>query len=491
MSSTVLITAVSLVAVIVPNAATPAVAGAAQPPTPSLIDRQVIVEWKVGVTEAQKTSTLTSVRAVGRHRVNADAAAPVDVVDVGASGSRAAVLQMLAASGAVASVEPNRRLHAFKKLSSVARKPGKVLLSSLFNDPLLVDGTQWSMLGSETQPGNRYGIDAVSAWRKGITGQKDMYVGVVDEGVDISHPDLSANVFTNRWDPPNGIDDDGNGYVDDTHGWDFYNNDNSVYDGHEHFDFIDAHGTVVAGEIAAVGNNGIGVAGVDWNVKVIPAKFLGPDEGSTADAIRALDYLTDLKVRHGLNIVATNNSYEGDDTDSHALQAAIQRGAAADIIFVTIAGNGDWETGLGYDIDRTPNYPASLRCRLRSGADCMIVTTAIDDHGQMPEFANWGKRTVDLGAPGVMVWSTFPFADYQAYDGTSQAAPLVAGAIALYRSRYPSASSTRTRHALLQSTKPTPSLAIKTRTGGRLDIDAMLANDHDVWSGDWWRDGRE
>ena len=87
--------------------------------------------------------------------------------------------------------------------------------------------------------------------------------------------------------------------------------------------------------------------------------------------------------------------------------------------------------------------------------------------------------------------STFPWQNYLAYTGTSQASPLVAGAIALYESRYPGATATRARHALLQSTKPTPSLAGKTRTGGRLDVDAMLANDHDVWSGDWWRDGRE
>ena len=490
-ASAVLVTALLFAGAIGPGGTTPAVAGVAGAAAPALVDRQVIVEWKPGVTEAQKSATLLSVRAAGRSRINADPAAPVDVVDVGTTASRAAAVAALAASGNVVSAEPNRRLHTTKRPRSVVRRPGKTPLSSLFNDPLLVDGTQWSMLGSETQPGNTYGVDAVSAWRKGITGKSDIYVGVVDEGIDISHPDLAANVFTNRWDPPNGIDDDGNGYIDDTHGWDFVDNDNSVYDGQEHFDFVDAHGTVVAGEIGAVGGNHLGVAGVNWNVKVIPAKFLGPTDGSTADAVRALDYLTDLKIRHGLNIVATNNSYEGDDTDSHALQAAIQRGANADILFVTIAGNGDFVNGLGYDIDRTPNYPASLRCRLRSGADCMIVTTAIDDTGQMPDFANWGKRTVDLGAPGVLVWSTFPFADYQAYDGTSQAAPLVAGAIALYQSRYPGASATRIRHALLQSTMPTASLANKTRTGGRLDIDAMLANDHDVWRGDWWRDGRE
>ena len=437
---------------------------AASPAAPALAGSQVIVEWKAGTTADQKAAALASLHVDARTPLSETTSAghPTDVVAVGSPTTTSTALTTLAANPSVASVEPNRLLHR-------AGKPVPPL-ASLFNDPLLANGTQWQLLGNDTAPGDTFGVNAVSAFRAGDKGDPNVYVGVVDDGVDISHPDLAANVFTNRWDPVNGRDDDHNGYVDDVHGWDFYNNDNTLYDGHEHFDFVDAHGTVVAGEIAEIQGNHLGGSGVAPRVKIIPAKFLGPETGTTAGAIASLDYLTDMKRRHGLNIVATNNSWEGDDTDSHALQAAIQRGADAGIIFVTIAGNGDWDTGIAYNIDTTPNYPASLRCRLPSGADCMIVTTAFDSYGNMPGFANWGQHTVDLGAPGVSVTSTFPFADYMGYDGTSQAAPLVAGAIALYRSKYPSASPTRARHALLQSVAATPSLAGRTRTGGRLDV---------------------
>lgn len=456
------------------------------PADPDLAGNQVIIEWKPGTTDAQKAAALAPLPVDTKTPVSATTSdVPIDVVGVGTPAATSSALTTLASNPNVASVEPNRKVHK-------AGKPPKLPpLSSLFNDPLLANGTQWQLLGNDTVPGNPYGVDAVKAFRDGNKGDPNVYVGVVDEGVDISHPDLAPNVFTNKWDPVNGIDDDHNGYIDDVHGWDFFNNDNTLYDGHEHFDFIDAHGTIVAGEIAAVQGDHLGGSGVAPRVKVIPAKFLGFDGGTTAGAIAALDYLTDLKRRHGLNIVATNNSWEGDATQSHALQAAIQRGANAGIIFVTISGNGDFNTGIAYNIDTTPNFPASLRCRLPSGSDCMIVTTAIDRDGNIASFGNFGPKTVDLGAPGVFVWSTFPFADYQAYDGTSQAAPLVAGAIALYLSKYPHASPTRARHALLQTVTPTPSLQGKTRTGGRLDVAAMLGNTRDVWSGNWWQDGRE
>ena len=146
-----------------------------------------------------------------------------------------------------------------------------------------------------SSPANPYGSGAIGAWAQGVTGSRNVVVGVVDEGIQVDHPDLAANIWTNPWDPPNGIDDDGNGYVDDVHGWDFMHNDNSVYDGPA----TDYHGTHVAGTIGAVGGNGTGVVGVNWNVTLISAKFL-EGTGDTADAIRALDYLTDLKVRHGL-----------------------------------------------------------------------------------------------------------------------------------------------------------------------------------------------
>ena len=423
---------------------------------------QLIVTWTPGSSSAARASALADVAGSGRRHLSA-ALAQVDLVDLG--GDVGSAVATLARNPAVTAVEPNR----------VLRRAGAPRLSSLFNDPLLADGTQWHLLGDDTSPGNGYGINAVRAFRAGELGDPSVYVGVIDEGVDVSHPDLAANVFTNPWDAVNGRDDDHNGYIDDVHGWDFVHDDASVFDGKAPSDFIDAHGTVVAGEIAAVQGNGLGVSGAAPGVKVIPTKFLGVSEGTTAGAIAALDYLTDLKLRHRVNVVATSNSYEGDNTDSAALEAAIQRGADADLVFVTIAGNGD-SRGRGYDIDTTPNYPASLHCTLPTGQDCMIVATAISKNGSMASFANWGAHTVDIGAPGVSVESTFPFSGYLSYSGTSQAGPLVAAAVALYRSKYPAASASAARTALLSTAVPTKSLTGRTVTGGRLDVFAALAH---------------
>ncbi len=432
------------------------------------IARQVIVEWSPQATAEDKRDALAELDVTTRTTLNAHTSGGAPDVDLATvDGSREVALTALKADPAVLSAEPNQVLHHAKSQT--------LDLLKCFNDPLLIDGTQWHLQGKNTEPANRYGVDAASSWNKGIKGDPAIYVGIVDEGVDISHVDLAQNKFVNYWDPINGIDDDHNGYIDDRYGWDFCNNDNIVFDGldpNDPDDFIDAHGTIVAGEVAAAQNNTFGVSGIAPTTKYIPAKFLCPDGGTIAGAIAALDYVTDLKHRHGLKIVASNNSWEGDSEGSHALEGAIQRGADAGILFVTVAGNGD-ENG-GYDIDRTPNYPASLRCRLPSGADCMVVVTAIDLNGDKPEFANWGRRTVDLGAPGVEIASTFPFNRFFSYTGTSQAAPLVAGALALYRSEYPWASPTDARRALLESTARTASMKGITRTGGRLDVQALL-----------------
>src|SRR5262249_48886988 len=151
---------------------------------------------------------------------------------------------------------------------------------------------------------------------------------IVDEGIQFSHPDLSANIWTNSGEiPGDGIDNDGDGYIDDIHGWDFYNNDNSIYDGTS-----DDHGTHVTGTIGAAGGNGLGVAGVNWHVTYISAKFLGPNGGYTSDAVQAIDYMTYLKSKKGLNIVALNSSWGGGGY-SQSLHDAIIRAAKADILF--------------------------------------------------------------------------------------------------------------------------------------------------------------
>jgi subtilisin family serine protease len=150
------------------------------------------------------------------------------------------------------------------------------------NDPYYTNGSLWGMYG-DTSPlkTNQYGSQADEAWAAGHTGSATVYVGVIDEGIQFAHPDLFANRWENPWDPADGVDNDGHGYVDDTNGWDFYRNDKTVYDGGKSGN-QDKHGTHVTGTIAAVGGNGIGVAGVNWLVTYISGKFLGPGGGTTA-----------------------------------------------------------------------------------------------------------------------------------------------------------------------------------------------------------------
>jgi subtilisin family serine protease len=204
---------------------------------------------------------------------------------------------------------------------------------------------QWNLRNTTTPTAD---IDAEQAWDI-TTGSHNVVVGVIDEGIDISHEDLAANIWTNPSEiAGNGIDDDNNGRVDDLHGWDFFHNDNTVYDGpgtNPDGSEVDAHGTHVAGIIGAVGNNGIGVAGVNWQVTMVPLKFLGPDGGTTIDVVKAYEYAVNLKQAwessggtRGANVRILNNSYGG----RRASQAALDEIRAlndAGILFVTAAGN--------------------------------------------------------------------------------------------------------------------------------------------------------
>jgi len=220
------------------------------------------------------------------------------------------------------------------------------------DDPYVVGGNLWGMAGNGTSPANTNGSQAAVAWSADRTGSRSVVVGIVDEGIQVNHPDLAANIWVNPGEVAgNGVDDDANGYVDDVNGYDFANNDGTVYDG----------------AVGALGGNGVGVAGVNWSVTMISAKFLGAGGGTTANAIRAIDYLTDLKARYGLDLVATNNSWGGGGF-SQALLDAIERGADRDIVFVAAAGN------TAANNDTNPIYPASYRCTAGGtrGWDCVI-----------------------------------------------------------------------------------------------------------------------
>jgi subtilisin family serine protease len=334
------------------------------------------------------------------------------------------------------------------------------------NDPKFTDGSLWGMYGDGSSPANLFGSQAAEAWRDGYTGSTDIVLGVIDTGVDINHPDLAANIWVNaREIPGNGVDDDGNGYVDDLHGWDFYRNDNSVFDPDEHY-----HGTHVAGTMGALGNNGQGVAGVNWRVKIISAKFLGPGgRGSTASALKAVDYLTGLK-RSGVNLKAINNSWGGGGYDP-ALHEAINRAARASLLFVCAAGNDSANN------DTSPHYPANYdttRGANPADYDAVLSVAAINRTGGLAYFSDYGATTVDLGAPGEGVVSCLPNNGYGLANGTSMATPHVTGAVGLYASTHPEAGALQIRNALLGAVAPTASLAGRCVSGGRLDLSTII-----------------
>lgn len=324
------------------------------------------------------------------------------------------------------------------------------------NDTYFTNGSLWGM-GANS---NQFGCAANTAWAANKTGSSSVYIGIIDEGYMYTHEDLAANAGVNPGEVAgNGQDDDGNGYVDDVYGWDFAGNNNTVFDG-----VGDDHGTHCAGTIGGVGGNGKGVAGVVWNVKLLNAKFLGASGGTTANAIKAVDYFTDLKTSQGLNIVATSNSWGGGGF-SQALKDAIDRANVAGILFVAAAGNS------GTNNDATASYPSGYT------SSNIIAVASITSTGALSSFSQYGATTVDIGAPGSAIWSTIPkkqgnksISSYASYSGTSMATPHVSGAVALYASLNPGATAAQIKTAILNSAIPTASLSGKCVTGGRLNV---------------------
>lgn len=220
----------------------------------------------------------------------------------------------------------------------------------------------------------------------------------------------------------------------------------------------------MAGTIGAVGNNGKGVVGVNWSVSILNAKFLGSRGGTTANAIKAVDYFTDLKVNRGIPVIATNNSWGGGGY-SAGLYDAIERANKAGILFIAAAGNNTT------NIDATPQYPAAY-----SNSN-IISVAAIDAGGNLASYSNYGATLVDIAAPGSNITSTLPIATrksatsgYGTYSGTSMATPHVTGAVALYASKYPTATAAEIKNAILSNAIPLGSVTGKVATNGRLDL---------------------
>ena len=301
-------------------------------------------------------------------------------------------------------------------------------------------------------------MDVVEAWDVTV-GSGQTIVAVIDTGVDYTHEDLAANMWVNGDEiPGDGIDNDGNGYVDDIYGYDFANNDPDPMDDHN-------HGTHVAGTIGAVGDNGIGLTGVNWNVQIMALKFLRANgNGNISAAISALEYAVD----NGAAI--SSNSWGFNGGESQALSLAVAQAQQAGHIFVAAAGNGNF-AGVGLNNDATPFWPSNV------DTDNVVAVAALDHNDAIAPFSNFGARTVDVGAPGVNVLSTTIGNTYSTFSGTSMATPHVSGAIAMLVDLYPEWGYERVIDRLFATVDPVSDLAGVTATGGRVNAASLLAPD--------------
>lgn len=297
-------------------------------------------------------------------------------------------------------------------------------------------------------------IDAVEAWDIS-TGSRDVVVGVIDTGIDYSHSDLASNMWVNSSEiPGDGIDNDGNGFIDDVHGI------NAITDSGDPMD-DEGHGTHVSGTIGASGGNGIGVVGVNHEVSLVGCKFLdAAGNGSTSDAIKCIDYMVSLK-NSGVNLRVLNNSWGGGGY-SQALADAIASSEAADLLFVAAAGNDT------IDNDVNPHYPSNYE-----NASVLSVASTDQTDG-ISWFSHYGLTSVDMGAPGSAILSTTPGESYASYSGTSMATPHVAGAAALVLSINPELSTQELKDLLMNSGDANAALQGVTVAGTRLNVNQAL-----------------
>ncbi len=322
------------------------------------------------------------------------------------------------------------------------------------NDPRF--GELWGLSNTgRNEPGGARGvlgadINALKSWE--ITkGSKDVTVAVIDTGVDYNHPDLKDQMWINdlELNGKDGIDDDGNGYVDDIYGYDFANNDGNPIDGH-------GHGTHCAGTIGAAHDNGIGVSGVMGKVKIMAIKFLSDSGGgSTEGAIRAIDYAIKM------NVDIMSNSWGGGGR-SQALEDVIKRASDAGIIFTAAAGNSSANNDL------RPYYPASYK------VDNVISVAALTSQNTLASFSSYGRETVHVAAPGHRVLSTVKNAGYKVSSGTSMSTPHVTGALGLLIAKEGRLPVAEVRERVVATSEPVAALRGKIVNGGRLDAFNLL-----------------
>ncbi|MCB0341561.1 MAG: S8 family serine peptidase [Pseudobdellovibrionaceae bacterium] len=327
-------------------------------------------------------------------------------------------------------------------------------INRLPNDP---DLTQlWGLLNVGQAIGSQKGvegidIDAEAAWDI-QTGSKDIVVAVIDTGVDYTNQDLAPNIWVNEAEANGeaGVDDDGNGFIDDVHGYDFANNDGDPLDDQ-------GHGSHCSGTIGARGDDGFGIVGVNWQVSIMGVKFLtASGSGTLADAVSSIDYATAM----GVDIMS--NSWGGGGY-SEQLADAIQRASDKGILFIAAAGND------GTNNDNSAHYPSNYEM------SNVLSVAAINNRGDLAYFSNYGRETVDIAAPGVDVYSTTPDG-YKSWSGTSMATPHVSGVAALMLAQEPNLSPEQVIERLIATAQPLAALRNRLVSSGFVNAYHALTN---------------
>lgn len=339
---------------------------------------------------------------------------------------------------------------------------------TLPNDPQF--GQLWGMRNTgSNEPKGKAGVEgadinALKAWEL-TKGDSDIVIAVIDTGVDYNHPDLKQNRWINTEEiAGNGIDDDGNGYIDDIYGYNFAKNTSDPMD-------RNGHGTHCAGTIGAIHDNSVGVSGVMANVKMMAVKFLGDDgSGSLEGAIKAIDYATNK------NVDIMSNSWGGGGR-SQALLDAIMRASDKGIIFVAAAGNSSANN------DASPSYPASYE------TPNMVSVASMTAQNTLSSFSSYGRNSVHIAAPGTNILSTVPNGKYDVYSGTSMATPHVSGILGLLLSQEGRMDHAELRDRLTMTGVPVAGLRGKTQTASRVDAFNLLTNhrpERNLPKGDAW-----
>jgi hypothetical protein len=389
---------------------------------------QILVKFSSSLSGPQRDDVL---RGTAGARITRFEPLGIDLVQLPPGMPLRAALQSYRAKRGVDLAEPNYLRHA---IQTPAAPP---------TDPFWLDGSLWGLQKIRVQP----------VWTNFTPGDGSVIVASLDTGVDYTHPDLAANIWRNPQEiPGNGIDDDGDGYVDDVYGIDTVGHSSDPMDD-------SGHGTHVAGTIAAVGDNNLGVVGVSWNTKVLPCKFLDKTgTGSDAGAIECFNYLLILKNR-GENIRVSSNSWgqnRGSDPPSTILRSAIDAVGNAGIINIFGAGNG------GVNTDVAPFDPASYT------SPSIVSVASSNQADERSTFSNFGVTSVDLAAPGENILSTWLGGGYRSMSGTSVATPHVAGVAALLAQMNPDLSVADIKSILLNTVDPLPAWTGLVASGGRL-----------------------